>query len=101
MFPDELLPLLVEFRERSKRFLGGHTPIGQPHHLTDTLLLWWSDRDEIGIGDASNKAFQPILVTINDKNRPHSVVEYGSPEEIHGALRILRNAMVLDDLAEA
>lgn len=100
-FPEELLPVVAELRSRVRRLLGSPLVAFNVYDLSDGLLLWWRDNGEIGIGDASQKQFQPILVTINDKGRASSISEWGSKEEIDAAMQALRSHMILDDLADA
>ncbi|MGD9727074.1 MAG: hypothetical protein AB7V39_11855 [Nitrospiraceae bacterium] len=96
-FPDELLPLVEEFRKRVSVLLG--TPrLMDPFHLTDSMLLWWSPSGEMGIGDASQKEFRPILITSSDPD--DRVTVYTTLDEVQSMMDKLRQAMLLDTLAE-
>lgn len=99
-FPEELLPLVKEFRRMVKRHFGKPRSVVEPVHVGETLLMWWSHQGEIGIGDGSKKQFEPILVTINDRADVHAVSEWGSVEEIQEMMRILKTHLVLDTLAD-
>lgn len=98
-FPEELIPLVDEFRKRAKRLLVGPGGVLVLYRLNETMVLWWKKNEEIGVGDGSGKRFVPILVTMSYAS-PAPVVEWGSEEEIQTMMEILRMHMVLDDLAD-
>jgi len=91
----DLDAIIEELRHRVKRLMVKPNSF-TPYHLGPDLLMWWKENGEIGIGDASLKMFEPILVTQEDGTVTHC----GTPEEVKAGMRVLQTHMLLDDLAD-
>lgn len=99
-FPEEFLPLVVEFRDLVRLYMKQPRSVADPVHVGDTMLMWWSEDNEIGIGDSQNKAFNPILVSTKDQPDVKSVSYFGSEEEIQNMMTMLRQFVALHALSD-